>query len=110
MLIDFFGSSPVPDVAGLSSSNPVAITVTITSSSKFSLITAPNIILISVLALALTTSAASSASNKVKDLPPVTFIMASVAPTILVSRSGLDTACLAASIALFSPVASPIPI
>ena len=45
MLIDFFGSSPVPDVAGLSSSNPVAITVTITSSSKFSLITAPNIIL-----------------------------------------------------------------
>ena len=74
------------------------------------MITAPNIILISVLALALTTSAASSASNKVKDLPPVTFIMASVAPTILVSRRGLDTACLAASIALFSPVASPIPI
>ena len=92
------------------SSKPVAITVTITSSFKFSLITAPKIVLISVLAAFLTTSAASSASNKVSELPPVILIIASVAPSIVVSSNGLDTACLAASTALFSPTPIPIPI
>ena len=70
-------------------SNPVAITVTINSSVKFSLITAPKIVLISVLALVLITSAASSTSNKVKLAPPVTLIIASVAPEILVSNNDL---------------------
>ena len=63
-----------------SSSNPVAITVTINSSPKFSLITAPNIVLISVLADSLTTSTASYTSKSVKFSPPVTFIIASVSP------------------------------
>ena len=69
------------------SPNPVAITVTITSSFKFSLMIAPNIVFISVFALVLTTSAASSTSNNVKLFPPVTFIIASVAPLILVSSN-----------------------
>lgn len=60
--------------------------------------------LISVLAAARITSAASSASNNVKLFPPVIFIIQSVAPLIVVSRSGLLTACLAASIARFSPI------
>ena len=47
------------------SSKPVAITVTITSSLRFSLITAPNMVLISVLAAVLIISAASSTSNRV---------------------------------------------
>ena len=102
-----FGSSSFSSGLVSSSSKPVAITVTITSSFKFSLITAPKIILISLLALCLTTSAASSASNRVKLVPPVTFIIASFAPTILVSKSGDDTACFAASIALFSPTPKP---
>ena len=55
-------------------------------------------------------SAASSTSNSVKLAPPVTLTIASVAPLILVSRSGLATACLAASAALFSPTPIPIPI
>ena len=67
-------------------------------------------VLISVLAAPLTTSAASSASNKVNELPPVILIMASVAPSIVVSSNGLATACLAASMALFSPTPIPIPI
>lgn len=64
-------------------SKPVAITVTITSSFRFSLITAPNIVLISVLAAVLITSAASSTSNNVSEAPPVTFIIASVAPLLM---------------------------
>ena len=40
--------SKPPPICSLASSNPVAITVTITSSFKFSLITAPKIVLISV--------------------------------------------------------------
>ena len=91
-------------------SKPVAITVTITSSLKFSLITEPKIVLISVLAALLTTSAACSASNKVKFTPPVILIIASVAPSIEVSNNGLDTACFAASNALSSPIPIPIPI
>ena len=55
-------------------------------------------------------SAASSTSNSVKLAPPVTLTIASVAPLMLVSRSGLATACLAASAALFSPTPIPIPI
>ena len=66
--------------------------------------------LISVLAAVLITSAASSTSNNVSEAPPVTFIIASVAPFIDVSSSGEDTACLAASVALFSPEPTPIPI
>lgn len=54
------------------------------------------------------TSAASSTSNKVKLDPPVTLMIASVAPPILVSKRGLDTACKAASLARSSP--APIPI
>ena len=65
--------------------------------------------MISVLAAALTTSAACSASNKVKLTPPVIFIIASVAPSIEVSSNGEETACLAASIALSSPIPIPIP-
>ena len=61
-------------------SKPVAIIVTITSSFKFSLITEPNIILISVLDAARTTSTACSASNNVRFEPPVILIIASVAP------------------------------
>ena len=83
--------------------NPVAITVTITSSDKFSLITEPKIVLISLPDAALTTSAACSASNKVRLTPPVILIIASVAPVILVSSNGLETACLAASIAYLHP-------
>ena len=79
----------------------MAITVTTASSDSTSFITAPNIMLMSVLAAALITSAASSASNKVKLFPPVIFIIQSVAPLIVVSSKGLDTACFAASIARF---------
>ena len=66
--------------------------------------------LISVLAALLITSAASSTSNNVKLAPPVTLIIASVAPLIDVSKSGDDTAYLAASTALFSPAPTPIAI
>jgi hypothetical protein len=60
-------------------------------------------VLISVLAAVLITSAASSTSNNVSEEPPVTLIIASVAPLIDVSNSGDETACFAASTALFSP-------
>ncbi|MNN51840.1 hypothetical protein D3C81_1665010 [compost metagenome] len=42
--------------------------------------------------------------------PPVIFIMTPLAPSIVVSRSGLIMALRAASAARFSPVARPIPI
>ncbi len=56
------------------------------------------------------TSAASSTSNNERLEPPVILIIALRAPTIEVSNKGLETACLAASIALFSPEPRPIPI
>ena len=64
----------------------------------------------SVLATALTTSTASSASKSPIELPPVILTIQSVAPLIVCSSSGLFTACLAASTALLSPNPTPIPI
>ena len=74
------GSCPSNNVSLLiSSSKPVAITVTITSSWRFSFLIAPKIILTSLFAASLTVSTASSISNNVRFLPPVTLTIAFVA-------------------------------
>ena len=80
------------------------------SSSKLLSITAPNIIFASGSTLLWTNSAAVLTSCNPSDSPPVTFIITPLAPSIVVSSIGLWIACLAASSALFSPDALPIPI
>ena len=55
-------------------------------------------------------SAASFISSNPKSLPPVTFLSTPPAPSREVSSKGLCIACLAASCALFSPDALPVPI
>ena len=65
--------------------------------------------LISEFAASLTVSTASSISNNVRFLPPVTLTIAFVAPSIVASSKLLATAWRAASIALFSPALQPIP-
>lgn len=77
---------------------------------KIFILIAPKIILTSLFAASLTVSTASSISNNVRLLPPVTLTIAFLAPSIVSSRREFDTACFAASIALFSPAAQPIPI
>ena len=92
-------------------SNPVAITVTRICPSMFSLLTVPNIILASSCAVLVIRVAASSTSARVMSPPPVILISICRAPSILASsRSGLEIAFSAASIALFSPAALPLPI
>ena len=91
-------------------SNPVAITVITISSSRLLSITAPKMIFASGSTLLCTSSAAVFTSCNPKFSPPVTFMITPLAPSIVVSSSGLWIACFAASSALFSPDAQPIPI
>ena len=93
-----------------SSSIPVAITVTMTSSPRFSLIDVPKIILTSFVAAAATISEASCASNNVKSDPPVMFNKICSAPSIETSNNGEEIAFFVASAVRFSPLATPIPI
>ena len=93
-----------------SSSIPVAITVTITSSPKFSLIEVPKIMFTSLVEAAATISEASCASNNVKSEPPVMFNRICSAPSIDTSNHGEEIAFFVASAVRFSPLATPIPI
>jgi len=79
------------------------------SSPSESSIPAPNIILASGSTSSLINSAASLTSNNPNSFP-VTLINTAFAPPIDVSNKGDLTASLAASIALLSPFALPIPI
>ena len=88
----------------------MAITVIWISSPKLSSVTTPNIIFASGSTLRWTSSAAVLASCNPKSGPPVIFIITPLAPSIEVSNNGLCIASLAASSALFSPLALPIPI
>ena len=72
--------------------------------------TTPNIILASGSILFWTNSAAVSASNIPRSLPPLMLSKTPLAPSIEDSNNGLLIACFAASSALFSPLALPIPI
>ncbi len=58
----------------------------------------------------ITISAASFTSKMPRSGPPVTFIRTPFAPSMVASKRGLAMACMAASFALFSPWAIPIPI
>src|SRR3989338_4997467 len=91
------------------SSKPVAITVMRTSSDIASSITAPKIILASLSTLLVIILAASSTSYIPRSLPPVILNKTPLAPSIETSRSGESIACLAASIARFSPEPRPMP-
>ena len=74
-------------------------------------LTVPKIILASSCAVLVISVAASSTSARVISSPPVILIRICRAPSILVSsRRGLEIAFSAASIALFSPTALPLPI
>src|SRR4051812_10994045 len=91
-------------------SNPVAMTVTRTSSPSESSTTAPKMMFESPAEALCTISAASLTSNRPRSEPPVMFRSTPVAPSTLVSSNGLEIAVLAASGARFSPLAEPMPI
>ena len=86
------------------------MTVTLTSSFKFSSIEVPKIILTSSVAASETIFAASWASNNDKSGPPVIFNSTCLAPSIDTSSNGEEIAFLVASTIRFSPLAVPIPI
>ena len=90
--------------------NPVAITVTLIASSIFSSITEPQMIFASSETLSLIIVEAVSMSSRLTSAEAVMLIITPFAPSIEVSKSGLDTAISAATAALSLPVALPIPI
>ena len=93
-----------------SSSNPVAMTVTITSSLITGLITAPKMILAAGSTSALMIAEASLSSLMPRSFPPVMFNSTARAPLIEPSSSsGLAIAFCAASVARMSPRATPVP-
>ena len=101
------GREPVCSAA----SNPVATTDTLIMPSNLSSNAEPKIIVASSSTSLRMRFAASSTSNSVISIPPVMLINSACAPCIVVSsKSGLLIAASAASIALFSPVPSPVPI
>src|SRR3954452_11471990 len=89
-------------------SNPVAMTVTRTSSPSESSTTAPKMMLESPAEALCTISAASLTSNRPRSEPPVMFSSTPVAPSTLVSSSGLEIAVLAASAAGVFPPAGAL--
>ena len=90
---------------------PVATIDTLNLPARFSSKVVPTKISADGSTSALILLAASSTSNKVMSLPPVILINSPLAPLREYSSiSGLATAASAASTALFSPSASPIPI
>ena len=92
-------------------SMPVATTDTRITPSNFSSKADPKIIVASGSTSSRMRFAASSTSNKVMSIPPVMLMRTALAPFIeLSSRSGLLIADSAASMALVSPEASPVPI
>src|SRR5438876_347054 len=91
-------------------SNPVAITVIITSSPRRSLKVVPKMMFASGSAAARISSAASVTSKRLRVDEPVMLNRIPWAPVMFTSRSGLAIAWRAASTARFSPVARPIPI
>src|SRR5919198_768716 len=116
--------SPLAAVAGIGASStssrrrrrrprapkPVAITVTRTSSVAESSITAPKMTFAFWSAAFVTTSAASLTSKRPRSVGPVMLSRIPVAPSIVDSRSGDDTAVRAASLARFWPWPTPMPI
>ena len=91
--------------------NPVATIETLNLPARFSSKVVPTKISADGSTSALILFAASSTSNKVISFPPVILISKPFAPFKEYSSiKGLEIAASAASIALFSPSASPIPI
>src|SRR6266566_4171919 len=92
-------------------SNPVAITVIRTSPCIAGSFTAPKMISASSPAASSIASLICVTSPSVRSSPPVMLISTPVAPAIeMLSSSGLEIACCAASIARFSPRPCPVPI
>src|SRR2546422_4411108 len=92
-------------------SNPVAMTVIRTSPCIAGSFTAPKIISASSPAASWIASLICVTSQSVRSSPPVMLISTPVAPAIeMLSSSGLEIACCAASIARFSPRPWPVPI
>src|SRR5258708_8833109 len=89
---------------------PVAITVTRTWSPAASSITAPKITFAFWSAALVTTSAASFTSKRPISGPPVMLGRIPVAPSVVLSTNGDDTAARAASAPRLSPLASPTPL
>src|SRR5581483_7681259 len=90
--------------------NPVAMTVILISPCMVSSRTTPKMMLADGSAAARTISAAFWTSWSVMSLPAVMLKRIPFAPSMDVSSSGLDTACLAASSARESPAPWPMPI
>src|SRR5438477_7076552 len=89
---------------------PVAMTVILISPCMVSSRTTPKMMFALGSAAARTISAAFCTSCRVMSLPAVMLNRMPFAPSIDVSSSGLDTACLAASSARLSPAPWPMPI
>ena len=85
------------------------MTVMRTSSSSDSSIPAPKMMFASLSAAWMMSCAASLMSTIDMFTPPVTFMSTARAPSMEVSSMGLDTAFFAASIMLFSPLPTPMP-
>ena len=97
-------------VAADGRSNPVAMTVIFTLPSIFESTTAPKMMFASSCAASWMIADASLTSISERSGPPVTLMITPRAPfTDASSRSGLDTAALAAVIARPSPSANPVP-
>ena len=97
------GSAFGSDVVGLLS-KPVAMTVTLISSWKVSLMTAPKMMFASGSTASATMAAASLTSNRLRSEPPVMLRRIPFAPSMVVSRSGLLIAAWVASMARLSPL------
>ena len=90
-------------------SKPVAMTVTVISSSMFSSKVAPQMMLASSWARSVTIWEAVSISSRAMSGEEVMLMITPLAPEILVSSRGLDTAARAACWALSLPLAWPTP-
>ena len=103
----------VPDGLNAASAvvgKPVAITVTLISSSIWSLNAAPQMMFASSSACSAIIVEAMLISSRLMSGEEVILIITPLAPSIAVSRSGLEIAFEAATFALSLPEALPIPI